>query len=85
MSILQKYIGTVIAVFSGHDHDGGYAKDENGIHYIVLPAPLESNIGDHTYGIVSFYDNRLDFQWFGRTAKTIQDGLTWPPCSIHYT
>jgi hypothetical protein len=34
----------------GHDHDGGYAMDEAGIHHLVLPAPLECAIDEVAYG-----------------------------------
>jgi len=82
--IFHKYIGTVIACFSGHDHDGGYSIDEYGIQYIVLPAPLESDVGDKTFGIINIYDDRLEIKWEGRQAKTVQSNLSWPPTTIKF-
>lgn len=37
--ILRRHSGTVVAVLSGHDHFGGYARDaESGIHFVTLQA-----------------------------------------------
>lgn len=39
LQILRQFNATVGAVFSGHDHDGGYAQDpESGIHFVGVQA-----------------------------------------------
>eukprot|EP01060_Flectonema_neradi_P023940 TRINITY_DN3236_c0_g1_i1.p1 TRINITY_DN3236_c0_g1~~TRINITY_DN3236_c0_g1_i1.p1 ORF type:complete len:360 (+),score=68.71 TRINITY_DN3236_c0_g1_i1:64-1143(+) len=57
--ILQKH-ENVVAVFTGHDHKGGYAIDETGIHYVTLPSPL-SVTGDikTAHAVVEVYPDRL--------------------------
>ena len=39
-----KYFGKagVVAVFAGHDHKGGFAVDEDGIHHVTFASPLEA-------------------------------------------
>ena len=32
----------VVAVFAGHDHDGGYRRDGHGIHHVTFQSPLNS-------------------------------------------
>ena len=46
--------GNVLAVFSGHDHDGGYYREEGegGIRHVVLPAPLEAPEGSPCWGVL---------------------------------
>lgn len=38
------------AVFSGHDHQGGYARDSAGLHHVVPAAPLECDAGQPSFG-----------------------------------
>jgi manganese-dependent ADP-ribose/CDP-alcohol diphosphatase len=33
--------GCVVAVLCGHDHDGGYARDSQGVHHCTFHSPLE--------------------------------------------
>ena len=49
--------GKVMAVFSGHDHKGGYAKID-GIHYYILKAVIEgSGLENNAYAIVEISKN----------------------------
>ena len=65
--------GVVLAVFSGHDHDGGYlhqpARDPGapggGIRHICPPAPLEATPGTAAYGILHLESGRAKFEWKG--------------------
>lgn len=65
--------GIVLAVFSGHDHDGGFLVDEVGIRHITPPAPLEAPPGTAAYGILHISVNkdtqeesvRTRFEWRG--------------------
>ncbi|MEC7986305.1 MAG: metallophosphoesterase, partial [Myxococcota bacterium] len=50
--------GNVKAVFAGHYHRGGYAKDKAGIHHLTLRAILTHN---DSFGHVDVYMDRLEF------------------------
>lgn len=77
--------GNVIAVISGHDHDGGYALDDHKIHHIVLPAPLEAPIDGNDYGIMHCYDDHFVLNWEGRLPKMILDDVrVWNAQSMSY-
>jgi hypothetical protein len=53
-AILDQY-GRVLAVFQGHDHQGGYSQ-LNGIHYYTLPAVVEGHGPDeNAYAIVEVH------------------------------
>lgn len=41
----------VAAFVAGHDHGGGYDRDEKGIHHITLPAPLECAEDEVSFGV----------------------------------
>lgn len=60
LQILREFGGVVAAVFAGHDHAGGYKRDEDsGIHFRVFEAMLESAKPLTTYGFVDVYWDRL--------------------------
>mmetsp|Transcript_22807 Transcript_22807/g.65770 ORF Transcript_22807/g.65770 Transcript_22807/m.65770 type:complete len:321 (-) Transcript_22807:389-1351(-) len=42
LEVLHKHRDTVVAVFAGHNQDGGYARDSAGIHHITLGAVFTS-------------------------------------------
>lgn len=46
----------VVAVLTGHDHDGGYALDSNGLHHVTCCSPLCTVPGIECAGIVECYD-----------------------------
>jgi len=49
--------GAVVAVFAGHNHKGGYAVDECGIHHVTVQSPLTHG---EAFGHVEAYDDRLE-------------------------
>ena len=56
--VLQRS-GCVVAVLCGHDHDGGYARDEAGIHHVTFHSPLEvAHEGCHATATV--FDDRIE-------------------------
>lgn len=59
----------MICFFAGHDHDGQFDRDENGIYHIVPAAPIEVPENDTTYGTVSIYNDRLKLNWIGKIPK----------------
>jgi len=49
----------VVAYFAGHEHQGGFAIDKNGVAHITLESPLETPRGKVSYGYVKIYHDRL--------------------------
>ena len=71
LDIIYKY-DVVVAVFSGHDHDGGYAVDDRGIHHTVFAAPLECAVDEDAFGMVEIYKDKLELIGFGKVfSKTL--------------
>jgi len=60
--------GNVIGCVYGHDHDGGYARDAQGVHHILLPAVLEADEADLAHGLItcSGTGRYLEMDWTGR-------------------
>ena len=52
--------GRVVAVFAGHDHDGGY-KFEGGVHFLTFPSPLLCKEGELAFATVDILDEGLMF------------------------
>ena len=53
-----KETGCVIAVFAGHDHEGGYLVQE-GVHHFTLPSPLLCRGEDLAFATVEVLGDRL--------------------------
>lgn len=56
MKILHEFADTVCAVFAGHEHDGGYAVDECGIHHVTMCAPLLADVGAECWATLELSD-----------------------------
>ena len=68
--LLRKAGPRVVAAFvAGHDHDGGYAVDEDGVHHLVPRAPLEVDEGDDAFGRLDLFDDRIDVTWRGKAPR----------------
>ena len=59
----------VVCFISGHDHIGGYAIDEYGIHHIVAPSPLECDVDEVTFGYFNLYQNDFELIWYGKIPE----------------
>jgi len=59
--------GSVVAVFQGHMHSGGYARIQ-GIHYVTLRAMVEGpTLENNAYAVVTLDESdRLTLEGFGR-------------------
>ena len=57
--------GNVIAVFAGHDHEGGY-KLEEGVHHITFPSPLLCKGEDAVFATIELYQDHLMFKGEGK-------------------
>jgi hypothetical protein len=70
--------GVVQAYFAGHDHDGGYAVDSQGIHHVVPCAPLECAVGEVSYGHMAIAADGWALHWTGKTPGPPQCHGPWP-------
>lgn len=80
LGIIQS-AGNVVAWWSGHDHNGGYAMDETGIHHIIPPAPLECDLDQVAFGKLEIKaDNYAVLNWKGKVPNGINNPLqdSWP-------
>ncbi|CAO2211794.1 unnamed protein product [Urochloa humidicola] len=60
----------VVACLAGHDHGGGYAVDDHGVHHRTLEAALECPPGTDAFGRVDVYPDRLSLVGSDRMAST---------------
>jgi manganese-dependent ADP-ribose/CDP-alcohol diphosphatase len=65
--------GTIVACFAGHDHNGGYAVDHLGIHYVVPPAPIECDEGEEAFGRIEVFSDKIQIVWTGKRPNN-----DWP-------
>mmetsp|Transcript_22986 Transcript_22986/g.66597 ORF Transcript_22986/g.66597 Transcript_22986/m.66597 type:complete len:401 (-) Transcript_22986:754-1956(-) len=57
LQVLYWHSGTVVAVFAGHDHDGGYAVDPLGLHHVTLNAALTAEAVADCCAVLECYDD----------------------------
>eukprot|EP00943_MAST-04B_sp_MAST-4B-sp1_P008411 g8411.t1 len=69
LKIFNNY-NCVVAYISGHDHSGGY-KEENGIHYLTVPSPLETKVGDMCFGTIDVYNDKMKINSIGNKMGDI--------------
>jgi len=83
LNIMHSRPGTVVAWVAGHDHDGGYAFDNTGIHHIVPAAPLECQLDEDAFGFVEVLpeDNGFRIHWTGK----MPDKGQWPDILLPIT
>ena len=83
VEIMHQHKGAVAAFIAGHDHDGGYAVDEIGIHHLVLPSPLECAKNEVAYGHITIPDTSLssspffELHWTGKVPQST-NYAPWP-------
>ena len=83
VEIMHQHKGAVAAFIAGHDHDGGYAVDEVGIHHLVLPSPLECAKNEVAYGHITIPDTSLssspffELHWTGKVPQST-NYASWP-------
>lgn len=62
---------TVVAVFAGHDHAGGYTRDAAGVHHVTLAAPLETPPPLPCHAVVEVHETALVLRGFGRLPSRL--------------
>lgn len=78
LEVLHEYSDTVCAVIAGHDHNGGYAMDERGIHHITMCAPLCAERGADCWATVELADEEAWLHCAGMAVKA-SGGSGWYP------
>ena len=68
LSLLES-AGCVVAVLTGHDHDGGYARGRTGIHHVTFHSPLEVAPPGGSHATVTVYADRLQVDGNGAQAS----------------
>jgi len=49
----------VKAILAGHDHSGGFTRDEHGIYHCTFKAVLEAPLGKNAHCTIQVYSNKL--------------------------
>eukprot|EP00930_Biecheleria_cincta_P005297 TRINITY_DN106218_c0_g1_i1.p1 TRINITY_DN106218_c0_g1~~TRINITY_DN106218_c0_g1_i1.p1 ORF type:complete len:389 (-),score=69.35 TRINITY_DN106218_c0_g1_i1:181-1320(-) len=75
LNVLHAHAETVIAVFAGHDHDGGYAVDSAGLHHITMNSPLTATPGTDCFAVLECHaDGWAHFHAHGRACVESNTG-----------
>ena len=70
LDLFSEYSTVIIAYLAGHEHSGGYFKDdETNIHYLTVPAILEAPSNTNSYATVKVYDNLVSIEGVGLTGN----------------
>lgn len=59
MRVLHSHKDTVVAVFAGHDHNGGYAVDGVGLHHVTMNSPLTAPVGSDCFAVLECHDSGM--------------------------
>lgn len=57
--------GRCVAVFAGHDHNGGYTLDSDGVHHVTLPSPLVAPPPEPCHAVVQVNVDQIVVRGFG--------------------
>lgn len=68
MDVIHNF-NCVIAVVAGHDHDGCYGVDSQGVQHITFPAIVETHPEDNAYATAKLWKNRLTISGVGRVSN----------------
>jgi manganese-dependent ADP-ribose/CDP-alcohol diphosphatase len=79
ISTMLRDSGVCLAVFTGHDHDGGYYCEGGGggIRHVVPPAPLEAPAGSQAFGVlhVDVEGDKVRWDWKGEYPRELRLAL----------
>jgi len=59
LEILYSKSNSVKAILAGHDHGGGFIRDEHGIYHSTFKAALEAPIGQNAHCTIEVYSDKL--------------------------
>lgn len=76
LDVLHDFADTVLAVFTGHEHCGGYAVDQCGIHHVTLCSPLHVEPPDtQCFATLHCHDGWAELKGHGRACA--ETGPSW--------
>jgi len=59
LEIIYSKPNCVKAILAGHDHSGGFKRDEHGIYHCTFKSVLEAPIGQNAYCTIKVYSHKL--------------------------
>ena len=65
LDIFDKFDGTILAYFSGHDHYGHYYYTSNNILHITFDAILETPPGANAFVTIKIFENKIKIESVG--------------------
>jgi len=66
LGVLDSHPGTVCAVLSGHDHEGG-SLNRDGVWHITMPSPLLVDGDGDCWATINLFEDRIE--WIGNGAR----------------
>ncbi|KAM9336581.1 manganese-dependent ADP-ribose/CDP-alcohol diphosphatase [Symphorus nematophorus] len=77
LAIIRSH-SSVVCFMAGHDHEGGYCRDEDtGVHHLTLEGVIETPPDSNAFGTVSVYEDRMVLKGYGRVADRV---FLFPGC-----
>ncbi|XP_078426848.1 manganese-dependent ADP-ribose/CDP-alcohol diphosphatase [Cetorhinus maximus] len=70
LSVLHAHT-SVVCFIAGHDHDGGYYLDDNGIHHLIFEGVIETSPKSHAFGTIHVYEDRMILKGRGRVPERV--------------
>lgn len=70
LSVLHAH-ESVVCFISGHDHDGGYHRDERGIHHLTMEGVIETPPDSQAFGTVYVEGDRMVLRGRGRVSDRV--------------
>ncbi|XP_061087525.1 manganese-dependent ADP-ribose/CDP-alcohol diphosphatase isoform X2 [Conger conger] len=70
LSILHSH-KCVVCFMAGHDHDGGYYRDDCGVHHLTFEGVIETPPESDAFGTVYVYEDRMALKGNGRVADRV--------------
>ncbi|XP_055973856.1 manganese-dependent ADP-ribose/CDP-alcohol diphosphatase [Sorex fumeus] len=67
---------SVVCVFAGHTHDGGYSVDRFGVHHVDLEGVIETAPDSQAFGTVYVYPDKMILKGKGRVPDRIMNYKT---------
>ncbi|XP_020483826.2 manganese-dependent ADP-ribose/CDP-alcohol diphosphatase [Labrus bergylta] len=73
----------VVCFMAGHDHEGGYHRDEDtGTHHLTLEGVIETPPDSNAFATVSVYEDRMELRGYGRVRDRVFL-FPWQPQEQH--
>ena len=69
LTVIDKFSGTVIAWFNGHNHAGNYA-ERNGVHYVTVQGMVDTP-DTNAFGVIDVFSNALKISGSGRVPDRV--------------